>query len=313
MSEQKQESNALSVLKRDISESVMSRINALQEGGHMVIPRNYAVENELKIAMLQIQQTTDRNGNKVLDVCTKESIAEALLKMALLGVSVSKNQCYMIPYGKELQLSLSYFGKMAMAKRFADLDKVSANVIYKNDNFVYTIDPDTGNIKVVTHEQSIANISDENIIGVYCTYHTGNGDANTVIMSFDQVKKSWNQGPTKGQSPAHKNFPGEMAKKTVISRALKTLINSSDDSGLLHGVRDEDDDQPAGQRTATVNNDEGVIEDAEAVVVDAKPELKPAAPAQPAPAAPEQPAQTKQHEATAQPAATDLFNGSDPY
>jgi len=53
-----------------------------------------------------------------------------------------------------------------------------------------------------------------------------------------QIQKSWEQGPTKGQSPAHKNFPGEMAKKTVINRACKLLIAASDDSVLMEPGED---------------------------------------------------------------------------
>jgi recombination protein RecT len=51
-------------------------------------------------------------------------------------------------------------------------------------------------------------------------------------MNIKQVETSWNQGYAKGGSPAHKNFRGEMVKKTIINRALKTVIGSSDDSAL---------------------------------------------------------------------------------
>lgn len=69
-------------------------------------------------------------------------------------------------------------------------------------------------------------------------------------MSMAQVRKSWEQGPTKGQSPAHKNFPDQMAMKTVINRSLKIDVNSSDDAALF------EDDMPADdQRTANVKQE----------------------------------------------------------
>ena len=46
-------------------------------------------------------------------------------------------------------------------------------------------------------------------------------------------------GVMKGGSPAHKNFDDQMVKKTVINRACKTLINSSDDTALY--TTDESD------------------------------------------------------------------------
>ncbi|MPN64903.1 hypothetical protein SDC9_212681 [bioreactor metagenome] len=53
------------------------------------------------------------------------------------------------------------------------------------------------------------------------------------VMNIGQIKKSWNQGAAKGNSGAHQNFADEMAKKTVINRACKMFVNTSDDSELL--------------------------------------------------------------------------------
>ena len=58
------------------------------------------------------------------------------------------------------------------------------------------------------------------------------GTKKTTLMTIDQIHKAWAQGQTRGNSPAHKNFPAEMAKKTVINRACKIAIKSSDDSSL---------------------------------------------------------------------------------
>src|SRR5699024_3228890 len=40
-------------------------------------------------------------------------------------------------------------------------------------------------------------------------------------------------GQSKTQQDVHKKFPQEMAKRTVINRAAKAFINTSDDSDLL--------------------------------------------------------------------------------
>jgi recombination protein RecT len=71
-------------------------------------------------------------------------------------------------------------------------------------------------------------------------------------MTIQEILKAWGQGQTKGNSPAHQNFKGEMAKKTVINRALKTLINSSTDSGLM----DEDVDSNPTEEPKTKANSE---------------------------------------------------------
>lgn len=67
------------------------------------------------------------------------------------------------------------------------------------------------------------------------------------IMSIEQIKDSWNQGAMKGNSPAHKNFPDQMAMKTVINRACKPLIRTSNDAVLFNS-----DDDIDGERTIDV-------------------------------------------------------------
>ena len=58
-------------------------------------------------------------------------------------------------------------------------------------------------------------------------------------MSINQIQTSWNQGGSKGNSPAHKNFADQMAIKTVLNRACKLLISSSDDAALYDPLEDD--------------------------------------------------------------------------
>jgi recombination protein RecT len=229
----------------NISDQVLTRINTLTEGGALVLPQNYSVENHLKSAWLVLQETTDRSGKSALSVCTRESIANSLFDMVLQGLSVSKKQGYFIVYGNKLLFQRSYFGTVALAKRIGGIvGEPKANVIYDGDDFVFDIDPKTGMTRIVRHSQKLENIDDSKIKGAYCIVQKADGTSDLTIMTMKQIRESWNQGATKGQSPAHKNFPAEMAKKTVIGRACKMVINSSDDTWLYEGKADEDTDLP---------------------------------------------------------------------
>lgn len=220
----------------NISEQVLARINMMQETGDLVLPQDYSVENHIKAAWLDLQEITDRSGKKALTVCTQASIANALLDMVLQGLSVSKSQGYFIVYGNELQFQPSYFGTIAIAKRVGGIKREPvANVIYEGDEFVYSIDPETGLQKIVKHEQRIENIDKTKIKGAYAIVTRPDDTTELTIMSWAQIQQAWQQGATKGNSPAHKNFAEEMAKKSVINRALKTIINSSDDAWLYQG------------------------------------------------------------------------------
>lgn len=262
-----QQQQAAVVKFENISDQVLEKVNKFTADGALILPRNYSVENNMKSAWLILQETLDRNGKPVLEVCTKASVANALFDMVLQGMSVSKNQGYFIAYGNKLEFQRSYFGTVALAKRVHGgiVTEPVANVIYDGDEFIYTIDPSTGLVKIVKHDQKLENIDDSKIKAAYAIVTYADGKTQTTIMTIDQIKKAWNQGATKGQSPAHKNFPAEMCKKTVIGRACKLVINSSDDAWLYDGKSDEDDvDVARQQRDAEVRVRSSVrLEDAD--------------------------------------------------
>lgn len=218
-------------------DQVLANINKLQELGDLKLPPDYSAENAVRSAWLMIQEVVDTNKKKALDVCTKPSIANAMLDMVLQGLSPVKKQCYFIVYGDKLQLSRSYIGTLAVAKRVAEVDYAVANVIYEGDEFQFEINNETGRKKIVSHTQSIDSIDMEKIKGVYATVTMLDGSHYVEIMTMKQVRTAWSQGAAKGDSPAHRKFPDEMAKKSCIGRALKLLIGGSDDNGLF----DEDE------------------------------------------------------------------------
>ena len=107
---------------------VNSKLAGLQDEGLVIAP-NYAPANALKSAFFKILKTKDRNKKPALEVCTKDSVANALLEMVTQGLSPAKNQCYFIVYGNELQLQRSYFGTMAVLLQQKNIKKIRAEVI----------------------------------------------------------------------------------------------------------------------------------------------------------------------------------------
>lgn len=264
-SKQSEQSKTQQIVKFDnISDQVLAKINAFTRDGGLLLPENYSVANNMKSAWLVLQETTDRNGKPALEVCSKASIANALFDMVLQGLSVSKSQGYFIVYGNKLEFQRSYFGTVALAKRSGGIKtEPVANVIYDGDDFIYNIDPKTGHYAIVKHEQKLQNIDDNKITGAYAIVKLADGSTQVTIMTIAQIRAAWNQGATKGKSPAHQNFAGEMAKKTVIGRACKMIINSADDAWLYEGKRDEMDAD-----TTTVQRDSEVISSEQEIAPD---------------------------------------------
>lgn len=246
----------------NISEQVLSRIEQFQKDGSMILPKNYSVENHMKSAWLALQEVEDKEHHKALQICTKESIANSLLDMVLQGLSVSKKQGYFIMYGNKLIFQRSYFGTIALAKRAGGMvSEPVANVIYDGDDFQYEIDPKTAKVSIIKHSQKLENIDNSKIKGAYALVTLADGTTQVTIMSMQQIRAAWGQGATKGDSPAHKKFAEEMAKKTVIGRACKAIINSSDDAWLYDGKEDDaDSDKASIQRDAAQRSDVQIID-----------------------------------------------------
>lgn len=222
--------NDLALIKKDTVDVVASRIKEFQEKGEIHFPPNYSPENAMKSAWLILQETKDRNGNPALEVCTRDSVANALLDMVVQGLSPAKKQGYFIVYGNNLSFMRSYFGTMAVTKRLNGVEDIFAQVIYEGDDFEFTIQK--GTKKIVKHSQKLENIDINKIVGAYCTIIYGDGKEFTEIMTKKQIDQAWSKTKMKSNS-VHREFPEEMAKRTVINRTCKLFTNTSDDSDLL--------------------------------------------------------------------------------
>ncbi|HBI6905073.1 TPA: recombinase RecT [Clostridium perfringens] len=226
------ENKQLTKQEKNITDSVLSRIEECKGEGTISFSSNYNYANALKSAQLILAETVDRNKQPVLQSCSKVSICNALLDMTLQGLSPAKKQCYFVAFNGKLQLMKSYLGNIAATKRLKGVKDVFANVIYEGDNFEYKLNLETGLIEIVKHEQKFENIG-KKILGAYAVVVRENAPNYVEVMNMEQIKNAWNMGSAKGKSGAHQNFGEEMAKKTVINRACKRFVNTSDDSDVL--------------------------------------------------------------------------------
>jgi recombination protein RecT len=109
--------NQLAMVKKDTVDIVAAKVKQFQENGELHFPANYSPENAMKSAWLILQTIKDRNQKPALEVCTRDSVANALLDMVVQGLNPAKKQCYFIVYGNQLVCQRSYFGTMAVTKR----------------------------------------------------------------------------------------------------------------------------------------------------------------------------------------------------
>ena len=266
--------NAPAKAKPTITEYVQSDIDRLIAENAFSIPQDYAVGNAIQSAYLNILTVVDKDKKPALIVCEQSSIVYAIKSMIVQGLNVDKKQGYFIVYGNQLQFQRSYFGTLAVAKRFASVADIIPQVILKGDEVETEII--NGEERIIVHKRKRnfdTTISTDSIIGAYCIVKLRNGGVRWEIMDKGQIQAAWNKSKNLGQT-THKEFPDQMAKKTVIGRALKLIINSSDDTPLLVKnfiesgyVEGEDDDIPALEETAFTE-----LVDADAMMAEQAPE-----------------------------------------
>lgn len=225
--------NELALTKKDVVDVVGKKVQEFVSCGELHLPPNYSVENAMKSAWLILQNTVDKDKRPVLQVCTKDSIANSLLDMAVQGLNPAKKQGYFIAYGKQLVFQRSYFGTMAVTKRVAGAKDIFAEVVYKGDEFEYQIR--NGNKVITKHVQRIENVDLNNIVAAYCTIVFDDERQFADIMTWQEIQKAWSKSKNNPdrEGSTHKEFAQEMARKTVINRACKRYLNSSDDGSLL--------------------------------------------------------------------------------
>lgn len=224
--------NELAKQEKTIVDSVQNRITEMQNKGSIELPNNYSVGNALKSAYLILQETQTSGKKPVLQACTQESIANSLLDMATQGLNPSKDQCYFIAYGNKLTMSRSYLGTIALTKRIKGVKDVKGYAVYKDDKFELGFDILTGKQKILEFCPGL-NRDSKNLIGAFALILGDNEILHTEYMDINQIHNAWNQGSMKGNSGAHKNFPDQMAIKTVINRACKFYVSTSDDSDKI--------------------------------------------------------------------------------
>jgi len=230
----------LALIKRDVVDVVTQRIGELVGDGKLHLPENFSAENALMAAWLKLQSTVDKSGRPALAVCTKDSIANALLDMICQGLTPGKDQIYFVVYGNKLVALRSYFGDIALLKRAYPGYEVYAETVFKGDVVEYEII--RGKRFISKHTQKFENIGKlDKILGAYAVIYDEEGEQrHCEIMTIEQIKNAWSQGqnwpPREGKKSAHQNFPEEFCKKSVIARACKRLINSSNDSYLVKAV-----------------------------------------------------------------------------
>lgn len=156
-----------------------------------------------------------------LRICSPKSFLAAMMTAAQLGLEPNTplGQAYLIPYRNhgqmECQFQLGYKGLIDLVYRSGEVSTIQAHTVFENDQFDYELGLEPRLRHVPAREGR------GEPTHVYAVFRTKDGGYGFEVMSVEDVRahaKKYSRAYQNG--PWQTNFE-EMAKKTVLKRALK--------------------------------------------------------------------------------------------
>jgi recombination protein RecT len=164
---------------------------------------------------------TELRRDAKLAACTPESLKKAVIEASHMGLCFDSvlGHAYIIPYKGEAKFQLGYKGYIILARRSGAVNHVETAVVYKGDDFSYRF----GTRAYLDHTPVDDGAKRGEMIGAWCKVTYPNG-----LQSFDYMPRVDIEairvkapGSKRAESPWNKH-PGEMYRKTVMIRHLKT-------------------------------------------------------------------------------------------
>lgn len=230
-----------------VEEKALAKIQAYMELG-MTIPEGFSPANSLKKARFMLNDMKV-GGKPVLEVCTEESVMQALLDSVAKGLDFSESQIYFIPRNNQMTTMESVYGRIVRAKRASKYYKPIVGYVHEGDIFDFGVDIQTGYTKIIEHKTSIENL-DKPFIAAYAYVTDNDGNTDVFVMTRKEWLKSWTKS-SNGASVA-KEFERDMIYRTIIKKSTKSLVNSNVKyMGVL--IDDEDDIPLAGETSPMID------------------------------------------------------------
>lgn len=188
-----------------------------------LVDRSISFEREAGFA---IQQLSRNDYTMRIAMENRQSVYDAVVNIAAIGISLNpaKKQAYLVPRDNRICLDVSYMGLMDLAMATGSVKWAQAALVHSADTFTLN-----GLDKPPTHVFNPFGKERGDVVGVYCTIKTIEGDYLTHTMTYDectairdrsQAWKSFKSGKAKTPGPWGTD-EGEMVKKTCVKQAYK--------------------------------------------------------------------------------------------
>ena len=196
---------------------IRQNLTQMQPEFKAALPPHIPPERFTRVAMTAIQNTP------ALANADRRSLFGAFVKLAQDGLLPDGREAAVVMFGNKAQAMPMIGGILKRIRQSGEVSRVSAHVVYANDEFVvrYGFDED------VEHVPPKLDQPRGEPIGAYATAVLKDGSKLLEVMSLEEIEK------VRAVSRAARNGPWvawwtEMARKTVMRRLSKRLPMSTD-------------------------------------------------------------------------------------
>lgn len=149
----------------------------------------------------------------------KDQIMAGLLKGATLGLDFYNGECYLIPYGSQLQYQTSYIGMQKLVRNYSyrPIKEIYSVLIKEGDEVEMGIENGEPTISI---KPKLFNKG--KTIGAIAVCLFRDGGMQYEAMDIDELKAVRNASKAKN-SPAWQIWEGQMQRKAVIKRLCKSI------------------------------------------------------------------------------------------
>ncbi|MBA7475655.1 hypothetical protein ES707_11027 [subsurface metagenome] len=174
-------------------------------------------------------------NNPYLEKMDRNSIVDAVVNVALTGLTLNPvlRLGYLVPFGGKLFFQSSYMGKIEILMRTGVVKNIWVNLVYENDLFqmkdgdareiIHTPEPFKPRGKVIGGYWVAVLQSDEKMMGTMTRER------------IDEIKSRSEAVKSGKGSPWDTDFE-EMAKKTIVNNAFKSIPKTGISEGVLKAM-----------------------------------------------------------------------------
>lgn len=181
------------------------------------LPKHVTVEKFTRVALTAVQNNPD-----LLQV-DRQSLFSSIVRLAQDGLLPDGREAAIVKFGNKAQAMPMIAGILKKVRQSGDVAKVSAQVVYDADEFVWKLGFDED----VTHNPPPLDQPRGKAIGAYATAVLKDGSRLLEVMNFDEIEQVRRVSRASGNGP-WVQWWGEMARKTVMRRLAKRLPMSTD-------------------------------------------------------------------------------------